>query len=372
MASIRKRKNSAAWYACITLPDGRRRQFSTGLADPKEALAAATAAERAARKHLESPHQLRQALDRIAEDYTPPVEHSPVQWLRAWPESRVGEVSAGTLASYRNTMSEAAGWLAWAEIRAFAALTPAVITRLRDYWAKRNSVPTANSKLKHLRVALGTAVAGRLLDRNPAAEVATLKSPRATRREFRPAELEILLPSLTGEWKALTLLGLYTGQRLNDLAVLRWRQIDLAAGTITLTTAKTGALVSLPLVQPALDGLLALPATDSPDTPVFPGIAAMAKPSRSNAFRALLAAVGLAPALDRHKADKDGPRKTRREAVPLSFHSLRHTATSMLKAAGVSDAIARAIIGHESTAVSRQYTHLDMETMRQALEKIAP
>ena len=54
----------------------------------------------------------------------------------------------------------------------------------------------------------------------------------------------------------------------------------------------------------------------------------------------------------------------------LSFHSLRHTATSMLKKAGVSDSIARAIIGHESAAISRLYTHLDMDTMRTALEKM--
>ena len=42
----------------------------------------------------------------------------------------------------------------------------------------------------------------------------------------------------------------------------------------------------------------------------------------------------------------------------------------MLKAAGVSDSIARAIIGHSSEAISRAYTHLDLATMRQALDKL--
>jgi integrase len=367
MASLRQRKGSRFWYACITLPDGRQKQFSTGLHDRLEALAVATAAERAGRKHAETPHQLRRALDRLAEDFVPAADAAPGPWLQAWAASRAGEVKPKTLSTYRNTMDEVAGWLARAHIRSFGALTARQVTALRDYWATRNNPPTANSKLKHLRVALGDAVKARLLDHNPAAEVGTLKCQTTVRREFRPAELELLLPSLTGEWQAIVALGLYTGQRLGDLAVLRWRQVDLANGTITLTTAKTGRLVALPLVARACDALLALPAADAPDAYVFPGIAGQAASSRSNTFRGLLAEVGLAPGIGRSRKNQ---RVTRRTTLELSFHSLRHTATSLLKAAGVSDAIARAIIGHESAAVSRQYTHLDMATMRQALEKM--
>jgi integrase len=41
----------------------------------------------------------------------------------------------------------------------------------------------------------------------------------------------------------------------------------------------------------------------------------------------------------------------------LSFHSLRHTAVSLLKDAGVPDAVVMALVGHESTAISQRYTH---------------
>ena len=47
-----------------------------------------------------------------------------------------------------------------------------------------------------------------------------------------------------------------------------------------------------------------------------------------------------------------------------------HTATSLLKNAGVSDVVARDIVGHESEAVSRNYTHIDAETKRAALDKL--
>jgi len=54
----------------------------------------------------------------------------------------------------------------------------------------------------------------------------------------------------------------------------------------------------------------------------------------------------------------------------ISFHSLRHTAASLLKNAGVSDVVARDIIGHDSAAVSASYTHIDQQTERSALDKL--
>ena len=59
-----------------------------------------------------------------------------------------------------------------------------------------------------------------------------------------------------------------------------------------------------------------------------------------------------------------------REASEISFHSLRHSAVTMLKAAGVSDFIAREIVGHESAAVSRQYTHLTTDDKRNAMQRL--
>jgi integrase len=59
-----------------------------------------------------------------------------------------------------------------------------------------------------------------------------------------------------------------------------------------------------------------------------------------------------------------------REASEISFHSLRHSAVTMLKAAGVSDFMAREIVGHESAAVSRQYTHLTTDDKRAAMRRL--
>jgi len=60
----------------------------------------------------------------------------------------------------------------------------------------------------------------------------------------------------------------------------------------------------------------------------------------------------------------------RREASETSFHSLRHTAVSLLKNAGVSDAVARDLVGHESAEVSRLYTHIEDRVKLEALNKL--
>lgn len=373
MASVRQRAGTANWYACITvdMPDGMRKQkqFSTGLTDKAEALAVATAAERAARKLSNAPHQLRQALERLAEDFTPAADADPAEWLERWALRVQATVSAGTGRAYNDVATAAAAWLRGEGVHSFTSLTAGRMTELRDSWRTAgNSPTTCNTKMKRLSVAWEAAKREKLISENPCHAVDPLRQTATKRREFRPAELRILLASLTGEWRALVLLGYYTGQRLNDLAMLTWQQVDLQGGNVTFHTAKTGALVSLPLASQALDALIELPGSDQPRDRVFPEISSLAPGTRSNHFRELLAAVGLHRTIDRKQRSKQG--RSSRATAELSFHSLRHTATSALKSAGVADSIARAIVGHESAAVSRAYTHLDTETLRTALEKL--
>jgi site-specific recombinase XerC len=88
----------------------------------------------------------------------------------------------------------------------------------------------------------------------------------------------------------------------------------------------------------------------------------------SNQFRQILVETGL---VEPRRSEATGKgRSGRREPSEISFHSLRHSAVTMLKAAGVSDFIAREIVGHESAAVSRQYTHLTTDDKRAAMQRL--
>jgi integrase len=79
---------------------------------------------------------------------------------------------------------------------------------------------------------------------------------------------------------------------------------------------------------------------------------------------------GMAPA-KKHRANENGSgRNGRREMSEISFHALRHTATSLMKNDGISSAIVQDIIGHESDAISAIYTHIDQGSKRRALSSM--
>jgi integrase len=156
---------------------------------------------------------------------------------------------------------------------------------------------------------------------------------------------------------------------LGDLARLTWRAVNLESGEVAFTTRKTGRRLVLPLLPPLIDYLSTLPAGDNPDAFIFPN-AARAKRvgTLSNRFREILVAAGLVQPRPHVSTGKG--RDSARETSELSFHSLRHSAVTFLKASGVSDALAREIIGHETEAVSRQYTHLSTNDLRNAMRNL--
>jgi integrase len=49
----------------------------------------------------------------------------------------------------------------------------------------------------------------------------------------------------------------------------------------------------------------------------------------------------------------------RRAVSGVSFHCLRHTANTLVKKAGVPEAVLRDIVGHDTVEISRLYTQID-------------
>ena len=171
----------------------------------------------------------------------------------------------------------------------------------------------------------------------------------------------------------MILFGLYTGQRLGDLARLTWRSLDIPNRELTLRTEKTDRNMVVPLAKPLIEFIQGMRvAVDSPDAPLFPAsfetLASGRIGTLSNRFYAILVEAGLAE--ERSRDGGGQGRSGARSTQPLSFHSLRHTATSMLKNAGVSESVVMDIIGHESAAVSRQYTHIDLDAKRKAMDRM--
>ncbi len=141
-----------------------------------------------------------------------------------------------------------------------------------------------------------------------------------------------------------------------------------------MTTRKTDKQLLIPLAAPLREHLLALPAGDNPRAPVHPRAYATVSAqfervgTLSNQFSDLLVACGLRGPQP-HRSRGIG-RKGKRRGADLSFHSLRHTAVSLLKDAGVPDAVVMALVGHESAAMSARYTHVGREALAKATKTL--
>src|SRR5207249_4191768 len=218
--------------------------------------------------------------------------------------------------------------------------------------------------IKFLRMVFKTAKEdGKYHDENPAGGVKAAKLRDASRRRgLTIPEIKRILKIANDEWRSLILFGLYTGQRLGDLARLTWQNVDLEGDEIRFVTSKTARQQIIPLAPPLRKHLETLPAGDDPKQPLHPrAFASVSKSGKvgtlSRQFYELMVNAGLATPRPHRRAKHEPGRDGRHSTSEISFHALRHTATSLMKNAGISPAIVQDIIGHESAVISAHYTH---------------
>jgi integrase len=387
MPSIHRQPGRPYWFCAFSIwnPEtltSRRVFRSTKTRDKKQALEICRAWHKAALKARNGKLSVDAAREVIAQGVSDVFTAANIEslpsasiksWCETWTEAKAIETEESTHARYKRVIQRFTDFLGEAKSkRDLSTLQASDVARFRDREAKELSRSTANLGVKVLRICLGEAVRQGLLAVNPAVRVKLLKSTaESKRRAFTLNEIKRILRACGDdtEWRGLVLFGLYLGQRLGDLAKLTWRAVDLDTGEIAFTAHKTGRRIVLPLVQPLADYLASLPASDNPNAFIFPRAASAKRTaSLSNQFRDIMADAGLVEPRG-HEARGKG-RNQAREASEISFHSLRHSAVTMLKAAGVSDFIAREIVGHESAAVSRQYTHLTTDDKRAAMRRL--
>ena len=300
-------------------------------------------------------------------------------WCKRWLESKLLEAEPRTHERYETSLRRFIEFLGDKADEDLAALKSSDVLRFRDFVASRLSPTSTNMDLKVLRSCLFSAQKQDLVDKNVAKNVDTLKQRgKSKKRGFTLAEVGKLLKRCDeagGEWCGLVLTGLYTGQRLGDVAGLTWQQVDLSKGCVSFFTNKTDKRLSFYLAKPLADYLESIPSSDQPDAFVFPKAAAMAEKHTGTIstkfYDEILAPAGLVKVRPKAKAKIGGKgRDAKRQTSELSFHSLRHTFTTWLKSAGASNALAQMIVGHDSEVVSRGYTHLDADDTKAAISKL--
>ncbi len=326
-----------------------------------------------ARRYLSKLLQL--ATGEILEEWT--IESWAIEWLRR--KSR--DSSKATMARYKCHTDALLAWLGdERRKRPLESLTSQDARRWRE--GLQDAGRSGKTVLAYTKDAGGVfraAIREGLVSFNPFTSLDVIDtSDSLDRKPFTGEEVALLMKHAPSEeWRGLILTAAFTGLRLGDASKLSWQSVDLEAKRITLVPSKTKKKkreVRIPIQSDLLAYLLAAPvADDTPNAPVFPSLAKLKIGDRaglSQTFNKVMQAASV----DRGKPSRDieagETRGAGRVTYERGFHSLRHTFTSWLRNAGVSEEDRMSLTGHSTRESHQIYSHADESALREAIAKL--
>ena len=177
-----------------------------------------------------------------------------------------------------------------------------------------------------------------------------------SRRELTVEELARVCSAVDGEMRLLFAVGIYTGLRLGDCALLEWGAVDLVRGRITVIPRKTARHAHGRQTLIPIHATLAAMLSDIPQGKrrgyVMPETADIYKREPSiltNRIQRVFRECEIKTQTEQGEG--------RKALTDVGFHSLRHTFVSLSANAGAPLAIVQAIVGHSNPAMTRHYFH---------------
>lgn len=225
--------------------------------------------------------------------------------------------SVATVRNYLNAANRFYAFLGDKVDCSMERITPRMMNDFILALARMFAVKTMKKEFGMVCAVFNAAVKLGVIERNPGMGVELPRdkkadSGRTARRGFTLEELRRVLERCDEEWRCMVLCSLYLGgQRLGDVAMLRWDAVDWKKEVVRFVTQKTGR--------------------------------------------------------EKVQEINSGQRRVKNE---LSFLSLRYTVATMLYDAGVVPAMVQEIVGHSSAAVHAGYIKFGAEATERALGKL--
>ncbi len=295
--------------------------------------------------------------------------HNVRGWLNDWLTNKVGVVSERTLSRYRQVIRDFLTHLGPRAEAQLASVSPGDITSFRNKLHEEGrAANTCNSIIKGA-LSGPFEVARKLgfIPLNPVSVVQPLRSrgEGVGGEPFTPSEMAQLIEAAQGDWRGAVLLGATSGLRLGDVANLCWESVDMTADLLRVETKKTGKVVVLPM-HPEFANWLSMRPRGIGKAPVFPELTGKLIAGRrglSVQFRDISKKAGIVGRI----VTREGKG---RATNSKTFHALRHGFVSALANAGVAPDIRQRLAGHASAEVHGIYTHHELKTLREAIEKL--
>jgi len=337
------RRERGDWWIRWSCPHGH---LHRALAGPKS-----VATEEVQRKRLERPcprHQARKVNHLLADVIR---EH-----LTA---AEIGK------RSFRNDKRYGETWTKRLGGRSLEEVTPADLEKIRierlagrlrrDGDKNKKSRPvtpaTVNREYAFLKHVFNIAIRDGKTERNPVAKLKMLREPSGRVRYLSDEEeMALFAKLLTDESRDRVRMLLQTGLRKSEFLGLRWKDVDLKVGVLTIPRSKHGETRHVPLTSEVR--------------------AILSRRARSLDATALIFPNNLGN-VDLHWAEKDVPEAVEKAGIrDFHLHDTRHTFASRLAMEGVDLLAIKELGGWKTLSMVQRYAHLSPRHQRRAIERL--
>lgn len=291
--------------------------------------------------------------------------------LQSYPSSKAGNVDQKTVKSISTAAKNFLKHLGARADLPITTLTPGDVDRFIESQLKEIRPGTVRKYIYSISPAFSLAVKDKLIPTNPfeKPDIGRRRShlPRIEKGAFTIEQINLMLRTISPEWKSMVVFCIATGgQRLGDIANLKWSNIDEEAGIITMRISKTKEIARKAIPELLHQHMKNLPRSSEY---IHPNMAE--RYSRHGAgylsqqFRKELEYAGIIESLPEHLK---GTRA--RTVAPLTFHCLRASAATRAHWAGINPEIIKLALGHSSDRVHAKYIRTQQEENRQVLEVV--
>lgn len=202
--------------------------------------------------------------------------------------------------------------------------------------------PTVNRELACLKHMYTLAIKWGMAPENPVKGVEFLPENKHSMRVLSDEEAAQLIGAASPHFRPVLLTALNTGMRLGEILNLRWEDVNLREGFISVEQSKSGEPRKIP-TNSVLTDVLRDVRMDRGDPYVFLGRWGKKVHSFRKVFETALKRAGIGK---------------------CRFHDLRHTFASNLVMSGVDIVTVKELLGHKTIQMTMRHSHPSPNTRR--------
>jgi len=265
-----------------------------------------------------------------------------------------GYMVINTNKTIRDDWCHARFWLARFPNSPLKNINPESIDRIkRELLSQGLSHQTVVHYLKFLRHIFNVAIKHGKIERNPLKLVEFPKVSKG-RLRFLSLEEEAQLCEVIGlPYSSWVRLAILTGLRRQEQFSMKWTDIDMDRGLITLKETKSGNVQYLPLSHEAIMLLKGIPTWQHSNW-VFPSKNLRTPVDPLNFYHRIFV-----------------PAVKKAGLADVTWHTLRHTFASRLAMAGATERELQEALRHSSTMLIKRYAHLSPKHLAGVMERVS-